>query len=268
METVCCSYSGCHFRQHSMDPENEWNVSTEQHFGRMVHNPHRVTGSSGVDPAPPVRSAADHPGETVIIFDWDDTLLCSSAILLQQWNPWQLQQLEKAIAGILRIAMRLGETLIVTNGKESWVQESAKRFLPRLLPTLERLTIRSARADYEKAFPGNPLMWKCQAFLTILGGIRGGLVPRDNTLNVVVLGDSPVEMAAARRAAKELGGTLLVKTVKFVESPSIAELVGELHQVALQLANIVFEGKNLDVRLNSLETPDEGLSARRGDDDY
>ena len=36
----------------------------------------------------------EKPAGKLIIFDWDDTLLCSSAINLQQCTPAQLQQLD------------------------------------------------------------------------------------------------------------------------------------------------------------------------------
>merc|ERR1712238_604086 len=47
----------------------------------------------------------------VVIFDWDDTLLCSTAVRQQQWVVEELQNLEVAIEMILRTAMSLGKTV-------------------------------------------------------------------------------------------------------------------------------------------------------------
>merc|ERR1719220_1729142 len=130
----------------------------------------------------------DRLGDTVIIFDWDDTLLCTSAINSQQWYPSQLQQLGRTVESILHTAMLLGETLIVTNGTESWVQTSANRFLPELIPTLSRVKVMSARARYEHLHPKDPFMWKRHAFNDILTCRRQGFHPDAGNVNLVVLG--------------------------------------------------------------------------------
>eukprot|EP00439_Symbiodinium_sp_Y106_P039351 s638_g4.t2 len=180
----------------------------------------------------------------VIIFDWDDTLLCSSAINAQQWRQDQLEQLEQMVESILLTAMHLGETMIVTNGNASWVQDSARRFLPNLQRTLNRVTVMSARAIYEHSFPGDPFAWKRQAFKEILARRRQeGFHPEG--VNLIVLGDSPAEIQAARTATKVLCGRSMVKTVKFKEAPSVNELLGQLRRVSQELAGIVQEDKSL-----------------------
>lgn len=103
-----------------------------------------------------ISPASRGPVNTVIIFDWDDTLLCSTAITLNQWTGAQLQDLAKAVESALRTAMGLGETWIITNGNGTWVRDSATRFMPQLLPLLSELTVVSARALYETTYPGNP----------------------------------------------------------------------------------------------------------------
>jgi len=187
---------------------------------------------------------------TVIIFDWDDTLLCTSAINGQEWTRQQLRQLERAVESILQTSMLLGETLIVTNGVETWVESSASRYLPGLLPTLRRLTVVSARARHEAAHPGDPVTWKCKCFREILAQRRldRGASPRcggGGDVNLVVLGDSPAEIEAARRARPVIGAASLVKTVKFRESPSAAELLGQLRRVVQDLRQIVEDGHNM-----------------------
>jgi len=173
--------------------------------------------------------------DTLIIFDWDDTLLCSSAINLAQWSLPQLELLERAAEHALLTAMELGETMIVTNGNASWVHDSSHRFLPGLVPLLSRLTVTSARAQYEHAYPGDPFSWKRMAFKQIMKG------QRPCGANLVVLGDSPAEMEAAHSAVRAVEAPSLVKTVKFREQPSAAQLLGQLQRVSEDLAGIVRE---------------------------
>merc|ERR1719336_3729973 len=110
----------------------------------------------------------DRMGNTVVIFDWDDTLLCTTAARFQKVSLEQLLELEVAIESILRKAMSFGETLIVTNGNATWVQDSARRYLPGLLPLLAQLRVVSARALYEDVYPNDPFMWKHAAFEHLL----------------------------------------------------------------------------------------------------
>eukprot|EP00928_Gymnodinium_smaydae_P019943 TRINITY_DN1768_c0_g1_i1.p1 TRINITY_DN1768_c0_g1~~TRINITY_DN1768_c0_g1_i1.p1 ORF type:complete len:266 (-),score=44.91 TRINITY_DN1768_c0_g1_i1:319-1116(-) len=172
--------------------------------------------------------------ETVIIFDWDDTLLCSSAIAQHRGAPELMEDLERAVKSILKSSMCLGETLIITNGNSSWVQESSRRFLPGIASFIGTVPSISARSRYEESFPGDPFMWKRQAFRDVLSAR-----PRCTT-NLVVLGDQRPEIEAARFYASQCSGAApLVKTVKFKEVPSVAELLGQLSKASQCLCNIV-----------------------------
>jgi len=177
---------------------------------------------------------------TILIFDWDDTLLCSTAVRMQRWTVEELEALEVAIDSILRKAMQLGETLIVTNGNENWVQDSASRFLPGLLPLLGKLRVVSARALYEDRYPGDLCMWKHAAFEQLL--TRERHFSADAGVNLVALGDQFPEIDAAWHVGRLLGGQSLVKTVKFREQPSAAELLGQVGAMEAALEEVV-EGR-------------------------
>mmetsp|Transcript_49960 Transcript_49960/g.87940 ORF Transcript_49960/g.87940 Transcript_49960/m.87940 type:complete len:275 (-) Transcript_49960:161-985(-) len=189
-------------------------------------------------------SASLGKDNTVIIFDWDDTLLCSSAINAAQWTMTQLQQLELAVESALMAAMNLGETLIVTNGNSSWVQDSSRRFLPKLVPLLEKMRVVSARALYENSWPGEPFAWKRCCFHELLSTReeeRKGVEGKSDCMNLVVLGDSFAEIKAAYSATSQLQQPSIVKTLKFKESPSANELLGQLRAVTHLLPEIVRE---------------------------
>ena len=82
---------------------------------------------------------------SVIIFDWDDTLLCTSFLNLRLPTPEvppqvqkQLRQLETVGDELLRAAMKLGQTFIITNAMRGWVEYSAQKYVPKLLDTLSK----------------------------------------------------------------------------------------------------------------------------------
>jgi hypothetical protein len=168
---------------------------------------------------------------TVIIFDWDDTLLCSSA--LHCCLPNQFVELEETVETVLLMAMSLGRTIIVTNAMESWIQETARRFMPRLLPLLERLLIVYARKKNERLWPGDTFAWKREAFRELMYDRLG------EDVNLLVIGDSLSEIRAAEALSSSLGRSALVKTVKFKALPSPSDLLGELRTIGPELGRLV-----------------------------
>lgn len=190
-------------------------------------------------PAPliaPSSMSQSRPQDCMIIWDWDDTLMCSSAINRNRLPPEVVRELEPLLEQVLILSMRLGDSYIVTNADDLWVFESTRRFAPRVLPLLNNLSIMSARRRQEAAYPNDVFAWKRETFREVLAARGGG------SLNLVVLGDSPSEMEAAYSSTNGLGlHPLVVKTVKFKEQPSCEELVEQLKIVLQDLSSIVDE---------------------------
>eukprot|EP00928_Gymnodinium_smaydae_P027179 TRINITY_DN21096_c0_g1_i1.p1 TRINITY_DN21096_c0_g1~~TRINITY_DN21096_c0_g1_i1.p1 ORF type:complete len:461 (-),score=65.70 TRINITY_DN21096_c0_g1_i1:122-1444(-) len=170
--------------------------------------------------------------QTLLVWDWDDTLMFSSAINQGRWTQSQAQQLEPLIEAVLSQSLRLGDTCIVTNADELWVLESTRRFAPGVMRLLSHVPVLSARRKWESTYPGNMFAWKRETFREILVG-RG-------CQNLVVLGDSPAEMEAAHSGTS---GTLhhppVIKTVKFKELPTVDELLDQLTLVTRELPSLV-----------------------------
>jgi len=187
-------------------------------------------------PLPPTRQE-----DTLIIFDWDDTLLCSSAI--NGGTVPDTSELEATVKKVLDAAMALGSTLIVTNAHELWVRESSKQYLPGIEQTLDRMRVISARERHEAHWPGDVIAWKREAFSEVI---------RSRTakyLNLVVLGDSLAEICAAGEAVSAIGGQPLVKTVKFMEGPSVHDLHQQLNCVLGELSSLVRDTKSFSKAL-------------------
>lgn len=200
----------------------------------------------------------------LIIWDWDDTLMCSTAINSGRLAAGSAPQLEVLLEESLMNSMALGETLIVTNADDLWVFESTRRFAPRVLSLLSQLPIISARRRQEANFPGDVFAWKRETFREILTN-------RNTThgLNLVVLGDSPSEIEAAQTATYGLGiHPLLIKTVKFKEAPTCEELCDQQRLVLQDLSSIVHEeqdsNRNLASRVQSTSFGYLGNGAYRG----
>lgn len=190
---------------------------------------------------------------TLIIFDWDDTLLCTSYLNPtgvfsddQEFDPKtkeKLNLLDETVSEILCKSIKFGETYIITNSEPGWVEYSAKRFYPKTEAILDKIKIISARGEFEKRFPGNNRQWKIQAFLDMLKYVNTNLVT-----NLICLGDNIIEIEAAHVLASKFSQAF-IKTVKFKESPKPMELNKQLKTVSEQFNKIYESVKNLTIRV-------------------
>eukprot|EP00345_Euplotes_harpa_P012586 CAMPEP_0168341322 /NCGR_PEP_ID=MMETSP0213-20121227/14607_1 /TAXON_ID=151035 /ORGANISM="Euplotes harpa, Strain FSP1.4" /LENGTH=100 /DNA_ID=CAMNT_0008347761 /DNA_START=1016 /DNA_END=1318 /DNA_ORIENTATION=- len=95
------------------------------------------------------------------------------------------------------MASSFGKTYIITNAEGGWVEYSSQMYLPKVYKVLDKVHIISAREKYERLYPANPNEWKVQAFLLT----EENLVESAIT-NLVILGDSKIEMDAGANLAK------------------------------------------------------------------
>jgi len=201
--------------------------------------------------------------QTVIIFDWDDTLLCTSYLnSLDESCPIpadvqrHLQGIATATKELLETALRMGQTFIITNAAPMWVQYSAAKWVPELLPTLEKVRVISARGRHEHQFPRSVSQWKIQAFLDVQRQLDSQI-----TTNLVSLGDSRFEMDAAHIMSQQFV-TAMVKTVKFRENPYPEELLQQLNLVSKGFQRIIENARHMRLSLERKEDgPLEGIQS-------
>ena len=190
---------------------------------------------------------------SIIIFDWDDTLFPTSFITpggifnedikLSEKEKQKFITIEKSVFSLLNQAIQKGKVYIITNAGNGWVEYSANRFFPSILGFFSKIEIISAREEYEKKYPGNSRLWKIQAFLTLLENVNVKLVT-----NIICLGDSLFEMEAGRILASKFSKAF-IKTIKFREDPKLDELIKQLNLVCNQFSLICSRIKNLTIRL-------------------
>lgn len=188
--------------------------------------------------------------DSIIIFDWDDTLMCSTAIK-EQAVPMsgQLEALERQVAQLLVTAMGMGYVAIVTNASMAWVRSTAQTYMPSLVPLMERVYVTSARQSYEEAYGNDPCAWKVQAFRDVVadfsrqgsGWFMGRSQERD--INLTALGDSPVDIEAAEYCVRSDSNSV-VKTVKLSELPTVGELLGQLQMIQRDLPMLIEQGSS------------------------
>lgn len=189
--------------------------------------------------------------QTIIIFDWDDTLLCTSFLLRigdvdkSSEDLKALKPLDDGVSKLLLKAIGCGEVFIITNSEDGWVEYSAKFFLPKTLDVIidNKVQIISARSKFQHHYPCDMKRWKQEAFLDMKKRFDTNIVT-----NLICLGDSSVEIEAGHMLARQFSKAM-IKTVKFKENPLPEELVKQVELVLEKLDTIFVKLKNLTVRL-------------------
>lgn len=215
------------------------------------------------------KAAQEQPESTTItVFDWDDTLLCSSFLSGEGYKLdsdmtgvddsffQQLNDLGESVINVLNLALSFGEVHIVTNAETGWVQLSAQKFMPNVLPLLSKIKIISARSTYESMYPKSPLQWKFYAIQDCLGGC---LAQNELEKNILSFGDSHVEREAVRAVTRGVPKTK-TKNIKFAERPSIEQLQRQIELVTNCFQYIHQHEGDLDLCMSLSVTPSDGAA--------
>lgn len=198
------------------------------------------------------------------MFDWDDTLLSSSWLAglgyrldsnMTNAQPSlfsSLATLSAAVIDLLRLAAQHGRVVVITNAETGWVELSAQKFIPTVVPVLAELNVHvfSARSTFEASFPDAPLKWKSCAFEHVLLESGSTCLSTGKAIhkNVLSLGDSHVEREAVRQVTSEMMNTLC-KSVKFAERPTCEQLTRQLTLVHNCFSYILNHQNHLDLQL-------------------
>lgn len=198
--------------------------------------------------------------QTIVIFDWDDTLLCTT--FLRQWEGRQmpavvmrhLQGVERAVRHLLETALRLGQVFIITNATLDWVGHTARKAMPGLLPLLQNVPVISARDRYADQHPEDIGKWKTLAFLDLQREFDSNILA-----NIISLGDSTFEMDAAHVMSGQFARAQ-TKTIKFHQHPTAEELLKQLQCVTSKFEVIISANKCLKIGLER-KTPSAARAA-------
>lgn len=229
--------------------------------------------------------------QTIVIFDWDDTLFPTTWVRDDMALPWNLpcpnkKELidplklcaDQALEVIRSAALLSERVVVVTLAQSPWVEKSIECFFPSLEGPMKELNIpivyarelvKDDAGDYDKnQFQSNEELmayWtdvkaqaignECQTFYSRYEG--------QTWKNVLSIGDSDFEKEgtksvtkawtlANKRTATQLPRT---KTVKMLDDPTIEELTDQLKLIHSWLPSLVEKdtGFNLDLELAGAE---------------
>jgi len=195
---------------------------------------------------------------TLLLFDWDDTLLPSTwlqqhglqlgvEVPLKAQQSEDLRRVAASAAKTLQLAKNCGhDVIVVTNAERGWVELSCKQFLPWLLPALEGVKILSARAEFEWQGITSPSEWKYHAFEREIADFADRWASKGQVKNIISVGDAAYERSALLRAVGRLAG-VQGKSIKFVERPTVPQLLEEHGLLGLCLQQIVLHDGSLDL---------------------
>lgn len=204
--------------------------------------------------------------QTIIIFDWDDTLCPSSWInsvsptcKVPPTYKGKLKTLSKRVESLVTLAEALGKVVIVTNAKRPWVEYSCKNTLPELLSWVKRTPVLYA-LEFVQELDGavGPedvdillTQSKAKAMKSVLGEFYSRY-PNQSWKNVVSIGDAYFEhdavqqVVSARLAQNELK-PCRCKTIKLLESLSLLGMISQCAIVENLMTNIVSHDGDLSI---------------------
>lgn len=194
--------------------------------------------------------------ETILIFDWDDTVLPSTwiqeqglrlddgSVVTEEQRQIFDMNAQTAI-NVLSMAKKYGKVVLVTNAENGWIELSCQKFLPALYPQLEGVRMVSARSSYEPQGITSPFEWKYHAFGNEIHSFYSSAGPNSRR-NVISFGDSAHERQALIRVAQDLPNCR-TKSLKFMERPDVEQLKREHELVTGCFNDVVNHDGNLDL---------------------
>jgi len=206
--------------------------------------------------------------ETLLIFDWDDTLFPTSFIARQGLKvdgpppPVQLRAILDEFAEYVRDtlleAQQYGTVLIVTNAETGWIDLTVRKFLPSVAREVLGLRQISARSMFEPQGVKTPFEWKEHAFKMVIDEHYADF-PLGHAKHVISFGDSAHERDAVIRVCAGLtqvkdSGKIRCKSLKFMERPDLDHMKKEHNLIRQCLGQIVSHVDSLDLCIQTSPT--------------
>lgn len=232
------------------------------------------------------------PNQTMIIFDWDDTL-CPSTWLrknakfdkgrvqtrLNSKAKKEMQMLADQVINLLFVAQQLGKVIMVTNARRPWVATSCKSFLPTVWPVLQHVPVTYAMESIEEMhadgfdMQGDNVLTetKARAMKVAVSDFYSRYV-NQSWKNIVSIGDAFFEHDAIRQVTQERlekmadGKRCRTKTIKLLEGPTISGIVVQLNIIENWLRKVVQADYDVDIDMGVDEETINGWVTEFGAD--
>mmetsp|Transcript_57713 Transcript_57713/g.153849 ORF Transcript_57713/g.153849 Transcript_57713/m.153849 type:complete len:354 (-) Transcript_57713:656-1717(-) len=238
------------------------------------------------------------PDQTIIFFDWDDTLFASTWLAVNEANSARVREkkgtgrpqmhrgtvvklndLGRHVNELLSSALCLGSVAIVTNAKRPWVEQSRKYMQSLKNSVFDQVPIMYALDELPKmknakheTDPHKILTeTKASAMQHVVGQFYSRYA-RQSWKNVVSIGDADFEHDAIRmvvkdRPAYKTDSNCYCKTVKLLEKPSIEGLVSQMTIIRICLEKIIQSKSHMAIDFKCPEPEVRFWINRCGQDD-
>eukprot|EP00927_Polykrikos_kofoidii_P008127 TRINITY_DN13368_c0_g1_i1.p1 TRINITY_DN13368_c0_g1~~TRINITY_DN13368_c0_g1_i1.p1 ORF type:complete len:477 (-),score=55.69 TRINITY_DN13368_c0_g1_i1:248-1678(-) len=199
----------------------------------------------------PSPSVTEWDRDTLLVFDWDDTILPTSWLqrfhLLSAGMPMapevqrQVARLASACATTLSLAASLGTLVFVTNSAPGWLVESCELFMPQILAQVHGIKTYAKPMTAPISFKITTFEQECSHVRNLIS-VGDGNTERAATLNLMPGVDTSSTSKDLDVEAKSL------KSVKLVEMPTCQELIAQHEVLQARLADIVSFHGCLDLK--------------------
>mmetsp|Transcript_55758 Transcript_55758/g.50171 ORF Transcript_55758/g.50171 Transcript_55758/m.50171 type:complete len:330 (+) Transcript_55758:272-1261(+) len=280
---------------HQQSPISMSKIQQQQYQQPPSFNPKSPTPSSPVTPChPPMiidNDNDDKPVYNLVVLDWDDTLFPTTSIVLdkRQLSAIELLYFGKYLYELIdELIKSYGDSniYIITNAAKEWVfrslKESSQRYqrltshdqyaqsmnyfaaIYNSLLTLN-ITVISAQDRFSGKYPGQPLIWKLNAFkqITVQHFMSLNKINKYETCQYIILsiGDSEDEFTASLEAKYCLKrqieqnpyneSEILLHRIKLMEDPSPQQMMQQMIMLKSNVKAIksVISGKDNAITL-------------------
>jgi hypothetical protein len=182
--------------------------------------------------------------DTLIIFDWDDTLFPTN---LLNDSTLDYQDIDNRIFKTLNYINNYGTIIIITNAAKVWI-DNCLNDLPMTKKFLYDKEIISAQDLYKGKYPA--IYWKIEAFIKIMN-----LEKYKNYKNIISIGDGVYEYKALIALANYFYNidNKIFKTVKLVKYPTYKEYKYQLLILMKEFYKIITKNKNMDLIMKEIK---------------
>lgn len=201
------------------------------------------------------------PRNTMIILDWDDTLMCTTFITSKK-NPLSpqemayIERLGNSVSEFLLECKKFGKVIILTNSTEVWVNSCSEKLLKLPKEVMDNVKIISARDKFLKE-KKHKIDWKKMAFEELIqnyfssnksngnSSILNGSDSNINYLNFwnfLCVSDSSDDINLFKLFKEKFSEWMNLSTVKLKRKPSPLEMINQLKFMTQNLKRVV--GKN------------------------
>ena len=193
--------------------------------------------------------------KNLIILDWDDTLFPTSWTVSKNMNLGDekikykymvfFSKLDMVLYQLLSKLIKYGKVIIVTNAVSKWVYVSSN-MLPNSQNIIKKnIIIMSARDLFQEQYPNQISMWKKLMFKELVNQY----FVNHKMQNIISVGDADYEFDATVDLYDEhsVVKNKLLKTIRFIRSPSFDDLIDELQVLDKCIEKIVTSIKHHDL---------------------